>query len=85
MTGPAREHSARFDAWLTDVVAAAQPAERDAALAAWAKAPSARESHPREEHLLPLMVVAGVAGTDQGKTVFRDNVMGVTVSAIQFG
>jgi hypothetical protein len=31
------------------------------------------------------MVVAGAAGTDRGKTVFRDNVMGVTVSAIQFG
>ena len=53
--------SAAFDAWL-DETAKAPPAERDARLAAWDKAPSARECHPREEHLLPLMVVAGAAG-----------------------
>jgi len=58
---------------------------RDGELAAWAKAPSARESHPREEHLMPLMVTAGAAGTDLGKVVFRDVVMGMTVSAVRFG
>ena len=30
--------------------------------AGWAQAPAARVGHPREEHLLPLMVVAGAAG-----------------------
>jgi aromatic ring-opening dioxygenase catalytic subunit (LigB family) len=74
----------RFDAWLGEV-AKDEPAKRDAALAAWTKAPSARECHPREEHLLPLMVAAGAAGSDRGKTVFRDEVMGVAVSALQFG
>ena len=39
----------------------------------------------REEHLLPLMVTAGAAGSDLGKAVFRDVVMGMTVSAIRFG
>ncbi len=77
-------HSERFDAWLAKTVADA-PAARDAALTAWAQAPSARESHPREEHLLPLMVTAGAAGTDAGKQVFRDKVMGVVVSAVSFG
>ena len=51
-----------FDAWLRDAVLR-EPAERDAALAQWAQAPSARAVHPREEHLLPLMVVAGAAGS----------------------
>jgi aromatic ring-opening dioxygenase catalytic subunit (LigB family) len=77
-------HSERFDAWLAKTVAE-PPAERDAELAAWPKAPSARETHPREEHLLPLMVTAGAAGADVGKQVFRDVVMGVAVSAVQFG
>lgn len=31
-----------------------------------------RYCHPREEHLLPLMVVAGAAAGDQGRKVFSD-------------
>lgn len=84
MSGTGRAASERFDAWLADAVERA-PSERDAALAKWAAAPAARESHPREEHLLPLMVAAGAAGTDPGKRIFRDDVMGVFVSAVQFG
>ena len=34
----------------------------DLRLTAWASAPGARGAHPREEHLLPLMVIAGAAG-----------------------
>lgn len=84
MTGPARAHSAGFDEWLADVVAR-EPSSRDDALARWTRAPFARESHPREEHLLPLMVAAGAAGADRGARVFQDDVMGVTVSAVRFG
>ncbi len=73
-----------FDGWLAKTVSDT-PAARDAALSAWTRAPSAREVHPREEHLLPLMVTAGAAGGDLGKQVFRDQVMGVAVSAVQFG
>jgi aromatic ring-opening dioxygenase catalytic subunit (LigB family) len=79
--GPA---SMAFDTWLESIVA--KDAEsRDAALAAWSNAPAARESHPREEHLLPLMVAAGAAGNDRGESVFRDDIMGMTVSGIRFG
>jgi aromatic ring-opening dioxygenase catalytic subunit (LigB family) len=84
MTHAARQHSAVFDAWLEGAVTK-DPAARDADLVAWTSAPSARDCHPREEHLLPLMVVAGAAGQDRGLSVFRDEVMGVLVSAIQFG
>ena len=83
-TAAALDPSKRFDAWLTQAVCAA-PHERDAALAAWARAPAARESHPREEHLLPLMVAAGAAGLDAGRSVLRDEVMGAIVSAFAFG
>ena len=84
MTRPAHEHSVRFDKWLAQTIIEA-PAIRDGRLAEWTTAPSARESHPREEHLLPLMVVAGAAGADRGKQIYRDEVMGVVVSALQFG
>lgn len=77
-------HSGTFNQWLND--ACESPVEqRNTALSEWANAPSARQCHPREEHLLPLMVVAGSAGNDLGKNVFTDRVMGVTVSAYQFG
>jgi aromatic ring-opening dioxygenase catalytic subunit (LigB family) len=84
MTAPALLHSERFDSWLASTVAE-EPAAREAHLAQWSKAPSARESHPREEHLLPLLVMAGAAAQDRGQVVLRDQVMGVVVSAVQFG
>jgi aromatic ring-opening dioxygenase catalytic subunit (LigB family) len=77
------ERSITFDAWLEGAVA--DPARRDAALAHWDAAPYGRDAHPREEHLLPLMVAAGAATGEPGRVAFRDQVMNVTVSAIEFG
>lgn len=73
-----------FDAWLRETVAS-EPEERDRRLADWASAPAARAAHPREEHLLPLMVVAGAAGTDRGKTVYNGSTWGIRLSAHHFG
>jgi aromatic ring-opening dioxygenase catalytic subunit (LigB family) len=78
------ERSGRFDAWLNDAVTG-DPALRDARLAAWAAAPEARFAHPREEHLLPLMVAAGAAGGDRGERVFHDDIMGAATSGFRFG
>jgi aromatic ring-opening dioxygenase catalytic subunit (LigB family) len=83
-SGGGGSRSEAFDGWLSSIIGQDHET-RDAELTAWRMAPSARESHPREEHLLPLMVAAGAGGTDLGKSVFRDNVMGATVSAIRFG
>ena len=58
---------------------------RNRALASWDKAPKARESHPREEHLLPLHVCAGAAGEDAGRVVFEDNMIGVQIVSFEFG
>ena len=76
--------SEAFDAWLRETTAS-DPRDRDARLVAWASAPSARGAHPREEHLLPLMVVAGAAGDDVGRTSFKGKIMGVRLSAHDFG
>lgn len=77
--------SDRFDAWLTETVGIGDAAARGAALARWHEHPEGRLSHPREEHLIPLMVVAGSAGDVAGRRVFSDRVMETTVSAFQFG
>jgi aromatic ring-opening dioxygenase catalytic subunit (LigB family) len=42
-------------------------------------------AHPREEHLIPLMVAAGAGGDDAAAHIFRDHVLGWTVSAFRFG
>jgi aromatic ring-opening dioxygenase catalytic subunit (LigB family) len=80
----ARGISETFDAWLREAAVLGKD-ERAKRLASWAEAPAARAAHPREEHLLPLMVVAGAAGEDRGKVAFGDLFMGVRVSAIQYG
>lgn len=78
--------SDKFDKWLTATVESSA-AEREAALANWARAPHARDVHPprAEEHLLPLMVAAGAAGEDQGKHAYGERVMGTQISGYVFG
>lgn len=75
--------SEAFDAWLGEAVTAA-PEERDRRLLQWAEAPSGRECHPREEHLLPLMVIAGAAGASRGEVAFRGSVFGQRIAAHHF-
>jgi len=74
-----------FDAWLTEAATDADPARRDEKLAHWTAGPAARDAHPREEHLIPLMVAAGAAGDDVGNRTYTDRVMGSAISAYQFG
>lgn len=78
------EASDQFDKWLTEVVTAQHASDRNRDLLQWQNAPSARLAHPREEHLIPLMVVAGAADEDNGAKTFSDRVMGAVVSAFQF-
>ncbi|MCH1932089.1 dioxygenase [Shewanella sp. A25] len=56
--------SRAFDKWLTETLMPASTASNTAqplTLIDWQTAPEARYSHPREEHLLPLMVCYGAA------------------------
>jgi aromatic ring-opening dioxygenase catalytic subunit (LigB family) len=76
--------SETFDAWLRETATLPQM-ERDRGLTEWASAPAARLAHPREEHLLPLMVVAGAAGADRGTHAYDGTILGLRVSAYHFG
>ena len=76
--------SERFDGWLAETVVLPR-AERERRLARWSDAPGGKLSHPREEHLLPLHVIAGAGGEDPGQRVFQDRVLGSLQSAFRFG
>lgn len=73
-----------FDAWLRKA-ATLEAEDRDWHLERWDRAPSARQAHPREEHLLPLMVVAGAAGADRGALAYNGTFAGLRLSAYHFG
>jgi len=75
----------RFDDALTAAVTDPDPVQRRARVADWAALPQARFAHPREEHLLPLMVALGAGGDDPAAHDFKDHVIGWTVSAYRFG
>jgi aromatic ring-opening dioxygenase catalytic subunit (LigB family) len=74
MLGPeSKEPSAAFDDWLQRTVEGKNASERSAALLSWETAPSARVAHPREEHLLPLMVAVGAAEQDVARRFYHEN------------
>ena len=83
-TASAHRISVDFDTWLQEA-ATADPETRTKLLCDWASAPVARQAHPREEHLLPLMVVAGAADSDVGRVTFNEDWMQVRISAFHYG
>ena len=82
--GKDKADARQFDSWLRNACVS-KSSEREQQLCNWQSAPAARKAHPREEHLLPLMVVAGAAGDEAGVAIYQDQVLGAQVSAIQFG
>ena len=87
MLNPAgHDPSHQFDGWLQDTLLHSAPDVRDQRLTAWEQAPSARIAHPREDHLLPLMVAAGAAGDDAPEMIYHeDSFMGVAASSFGWG
>lgn len=80
------EPSRRFDAWLQETLAAS-PAERSARLVRWDQAPAARAAHPREDHLLPLMVAVGAAEAEPAALIYHQPDFGGvwTLSSFRLG
>lgn len=84
-TSSAASVSKHFDNWLTQSVEKNSAAERNELLINWERAPKARESHPRSEHLLPLFVIAGAAGDDTAVRDYSGLLMGINISGYKFG
>ena len=86
--GPAgRAASHAFDAWLRHAVVDLPPREREQALLRWSEAPQARAAHPREEHLIPLMVALGAAEDEAAACVYHEDAFfgSLAVSSFRFG
>ncbi|MES2206331.1 MAG: class III extradiol ring-cleavage dioxygenase [Pseudomonadota bacterium] len=77
--------SEQFEEYLYDAISQPTPQQRTEKLIAWEKAPAARQVHPREDHLIPLMVIAGAAGKNIGKRYFVEIAMGVKMASYSFG
>jgi aromatic ring-opening dioxygenase catalytic subunit (LigB family) len=74
-----------FDAWLRRTLLESSPQARREALARWKRAPAARAAHPREDHLIPLMVTAGAAGKDPATCIYGERLHGAAASSFRFG
>lgn len=86
--GPmAKQSSKEFDDWLQQTLCHSAAKERINRLLAWEQAPSARQAHPDEDHLLPLMVTVGAAETEQATCIYHeeDFFAGISVSGFRFG
>ena len=85
---PVGDVTEEFDRALADVATDADPKRRADRLADWARLPHARTAHPprgREDHLIPLMVVAGAGSDDTGVQDYSKDTAGWTVSAFRYG
>jgi aromatic ring-opening dioxygenase catalytic subunit (LigB family) len=76
--------SIAFDSWLHEAIASDRPL-RSSRLVDWMEAPGGRDSHPRPDHLMPLMVAAGAAGADLGQRTFTEVIGGRAYSCFAFG
>ncbi len=73
-----------FQDWLIEVCTGdLSQQEREKQLLLWEKAPFARYCHPREEHLLPLLVCLSLA-QKPAKVVFDDYILGKRSLAFQW-
>ena len=86
--GPgAKTVSKTFDDWLQQTVVGSTPQEREKRLLDWSRAPAARQAHPQEDHLVPLMVAVGAAEDEKANVVYHEENLfgGVTATSFRFG
>jgi aromatic ring-opening dioxygenase catalytic subunit (LigB family) len=76
--------AAEFDQWLA-LAMRENPQTRSNSLANWSHAPSARLAHPREDHLIPLLVAVGAAESEPASLVYHETFMGLEVSSYALG
>ena len=75
--------SYEFHDWLDSALAGSWH-ERNMRLADWRSAPGGIESHPREEHLLPLMVASGAGSDAPGRPIWRGQIGPTCIGAWAF-
>lgn len=80
------QQAVRFDQWLVEAVTIGDVDERAARLSTWDQNADALACHvPDHDHLVPLFVAAGAAGSDAGRQVFQGHFLGKPYSGFRFG
>jgi len=74
-----------FEGWLNSTISETDIASRNRQLVNWSQAPEARKAHPREDHFMPLLAIAGAAGDSIGRRILLDKVWNVTMGSYRFG
>jgi aromatic ring-opening dioxygenase catalytic subunit (LigB family) len=83
--GPgAASASEAFEDWVLGALTQPGASARQAALQRWESAPYARAAQRREDHLMPLLVVAGAGHEDPVHRSFLDKVGGLSTSCYRF-
>jgi len=87
MDPSAHDASKAFDDWLHAALSEPDPQMRRERLISWQRAPAARIAHPREDHLIPLMVAVGAAEGETAHRIYHETAFfgGVVVSSYRFG
>ena len=86
--GPAGEQASKtFDTWLQQTLLHSTAESRVRKLIDWSSAPAARQAHPREDHLMPLMVALGAAENECAVLAYHEEGLfgGITASSFRFG
>ena len=77
------ENSQKFNNYLQKVISK-EAEERNNDLINWKSFPMALQCHPREEHLIPLMVVSWASWQDKWKVDFKSEVLWVELISFKF-
>jgi 4,5-DOPA dioxygenase extradiol len=77
--------SDEWDEALTAAVTDPDPQSRAEKVGGWRNLTNGPFAHPREEHLLPLMVALGAGGNDPAVRTHHSHVLGWAVSGYRFG
>jgi aromatic ring-opening dioxygenase catalytic subunit (LigB family) len=83
MSGGTREDAIIFDGWLRGALD--DQSTRSSSLRNWLGNPVGRGAHPREEHLIPLMVCVGAAEDEPSALIHDGLIFGVPSSGWSFG
>lgn len=79
--GPPYEQASKaFDEWLFETLVEEPHGERTRRLIKWEDAPNARDAHPTEDHLIPLMVAVGAAEDEDAVRTYHEEDFGFTKS-----
>jgi aromatic ring-opening dioxygenase catalytic subunit (LigB family) len=81
----AKKASLEFDKMLRQVLLKTSPKERFINLLACLNSPCGHYSHPRTDHIIPLLVVLGAAENDPASCIFSNYIMQFATSSYAFG